>query len=51
MPDLLHPNEKGYQIWADAMEGLLAPMLKEEGGGPIPGLYRLGPAQRGLSPK
>jgi lysophospholipase L1-like esterase len=28
MPDLLHPNEKGYQIWADAMEGTLAPMLK-----------------------
>jgi lysophospholipase L1-like esterase len=28
MPDLLHPNEKGYQIWADAMEGILVPMLK-----------------------
>ena len=28
MPDLLHPNEKGYQIWADAMEGTLATMLK-----------------------
>ena len=28
MPDLLHPNEKGYQIWSDAMEGALAPMLK-----------------------
>jgi len=27
-PDLLHPNEKGYQIWADAMESTLAPMLK-----------------------
>lgn len=28
MPDLLHPNEKGYQIWADAMEPTLAEMLK-----------------------
>ncbi len=28
MPDLLHPNEKGYQIWADAMESTLAAMLK-----------------------
>jgi len=28
MPDLLHPNEKGYQIWAEAMESTLADMLK-----------------------
>ena len=28
MPDLLHPNEKGYQIWADAMEPTLGEMLK-----------------------
>jgi lysophospholipase L1-like esterase len=28
MPDLLHPNEKGYQIWAEAMEPTLAEMLK-----------------------
>jgi lysophospholipase L1-like esterase len=28
MPDLLHPNEKGYQIWADAMESTLSSMLK-----------------------
>jgi lysophospholipase L1-like esterase len=27
MPDLLHPNEKGYQIWAEAMENTLAEML------------------------
>ena len=27
-PDLLHPNEKGYQIWADAMEPTLAQLLK-----------------------
>lgn len=25
MPDLLHPNQKGYEIWAEAME---APLLK-----------------------
>jgi lysophospholipase L1-like esterase len=28
MPDLLHPNERGYQIWAEAMEPTLAEMLK-----------------------
>jgi lysophospholipase L1-like esterase len=28
MPDFLHPNAHGYQIWADAMEPLLAQMLK-----------------------
>ena len=28
MPDLLHPNAKGYQLWADAMEPTLAKMLK-----------------------
>ncbi|MFZ1074290.1 MAG: platelet-activating factor acetylhydrolase IB subunit [Verrucomicrobiia bacterium] len=28
MPDLLHPNAKGYQIWADAMEPTLDEMLK-----------------------
>jgi lysophospholipase L1-like esterase len=28
MPDLLHPNEKGYQIWSDAMESTLEQMLK-----------------------
>jgi lysophospholipase L1-like esterase len=28
MPDLLHPNEKGYQIWADAMESTLGDLLK-----------------------
>ena len=24
MPDLLHPNANGYQIWADAIEPTLA---------------------------
>jgi len=28
MPDLLHPNQQGYQLWADAMEPTLAEMLK-----------------------
>lgn len=28
MPDALHPNEKGYQIWADAMGPALDEMLK-----------------------
>lgn len=28
MPDALHPNEKGYQIWADAMGPVLDEMLK-----------------------
>src|ERR1700722_14883088 len=28
MPDLLHPSEKGYQIWADSMEPTLSEMLK-----------------------
>jgi lysophospholipase L1-like esterase len=27
MPDLLHPNQKGYQIWADAMEPTLKQMM------------------------
>jgi lysophospholipase L1-like esterase len=28
MPDLLHPNEKGYQIWADAIESTLTDLVK-----------------------
>lgn len=28
MPDLLHPEEKGYQIWAEAMEPTLKRLLK-----------------------
>jgi lysophospholipase L1-like esterase len=27
-PDRLHPDEKGYRIWANAMEPTLAEMLK-----------------------
>jgi lysophospholipase L1-like esterase len=29
MPDLLHPNEKGYDIWARSMEPALAKLLSE----------------------
>jgi len=28
MPDQLHPNAKGYQIWADTMQPLLEEMMK-----------------------
>ena len=28
MPDLLHPNQKGYEIWADAIQAPLAALLK-----------------------
>ena len=28
MPDFLHPNEHGYELWADAMEPTLAKMLQ-----------------------
>jgi len=33
MPDLLHPNAKGYEIWADAMQPLLDEMLGGSGSG------------------
>lgn len=29
MPDLLHPNERGYEIWAKAMEPTLLNLLKK----------------------
>lgn len=29
MPDLLHPNEKGYAIWAEAMEPTVAKLMGE----------------------
>ena len=28
MPDLLHPNAKGYEIWAQAIESRVAELLK-----------------------
>jgi lysophospholipase L1-like esterase len=36
MPDFLHPNEKGYQIWADAIIDKVKQMLQEESGKPVP---------------
>ncbi|WP_018970832.1 GDSL-type esterase/lipase family protein [Rubritalea marina] len=30
MPDLLHPNTKGYAIWAEAMEPTLSKLLNDE---------------------
>ena len=27
MPDALHPNERGYEIWAEAMEPTLARLM------------------------
>ena len=30
MPDLLHPNEKGYRIWAEAMEPTIAKLMGEK---------------------
>lgn len=29
MPDLLHPKEKGYQLWAEAMEPTIAKLMGE----------------------
>lgn len=30
MPDLLHPNKKGYEIWAKAMEPMVVKLTKEK---------------------
>ncbi len=30
MPDLLHPNERGYEIWASAMEPTVARLMAEK---------------------
>jgi len=30
MPDLLHPKEKGYQLWAEAMEPTIAKLMGEK---------------------
>ena len=35
MPDLLHPNEKGYEIWAEAIEPTVARLMREGGGEPV----------------
>ncbi len=36
MPDFLHPNEKGYWIWAEAIEPKLAELLGETAAGKAP---------------
>jgi lysophospholipase L1-like esterase len=36
MPDFLHPNEKGYQIWADAIIDKVKQMMQEVSGKPAP---------------
>jgi lysophospholipase L1-like esterase len=36
MPDFLHPNEKGYQIWADAIIDRVKQLMQEESGKPLP---------------
>ena len=30
MPDLLHPNKKGYEIWAEAMEPTIQKLMGEK---------------------
>lgn len=30
MPDLLHPNERGYKIWAEAMQPILSRLMKSQ---------------------
>ena len=30
MPDFLHPNAKGYAIWAEAMEDEIAELMGEK---------------------
>jgi beta-glucosidase len=29
MPDFLHPNERGYRIWAETMEPMMQELLQE----------------------
>jgi lysophospholipase L1-like esterase len=29
MPDYLHPNERGYQVWADGVEDMVRKLLDE----------------------
>jgi beta-glucosidase len=35
MPDALHPNAAGYQVWADAMNELLGDMMAGRGAQPV----------------
>ena len=36
MPDFLHPNEKGYQIWADAIIDKVKQLMLDDSGKPVP---------------
>jgi len=36
MPDFLHPNEKGYQIWADAIIDKVKQLMQGDPGKPLP---------------
>ncbi|GEM_PF-1340605 len=36
MPDFLHPNDKGYQIWADAILDKVKQLLQDDSGRPLP---------------
>lgn len=36
MPDLSHPNDKGFKVWADAMRPLLSEMMAGTTGSPAP---------------
>ena len=46
MPDFLHPNEKGYQIWADAIIDKVKQMLQEDSGKPLPAFSPPSPVAR-----
>lgn len=46
MPDALHPNAKGYQIWADAIGDTVKQLLQEDPGHLAPSF-----AKRSASPK
>ena len=54
MPDLLHPGQYGYEIWANSLLPVLERVLATPAGEPVAGLYgdhpRIGPdAGEGLS--
>lgn len=36
MPDYLHPNKMGYQIWAEAMEPILSKLMRDKPVAPLP---------------
>jgi lysophospholipase L1-like esterase len=46
MPDFLHPNEKGYQIWADAILDKVKQLMQEDSGKPLPSFSPPSPVAR-----